>query len=127
MPASYTRLLLSFPRELTAILKLRDADSRILFTDTATIVRWNKFFRDPDYEYEDSYGEMRKFPSNHIVIGANGGGDFYHLNSRSKRSGVLFWCHEDGEITKQSKDLAAFVRDVFAMAADWALYNLDLS
>lgn len=127
LPAAYASLLRHFPVELQALLKLNPPDNRLLFTDAPTIVRWNKFFRAPDYDYENSCGEICKFPADHIVIGANFGGDFYHINSKHKRTPVLFWCHEDGEVTKYAKNLDAFVRGIFASAADLALDGLDLS
>ena len=80
------------------MLELEPRDARLLFTDTETIIKWNNFFRSPEYEYEDSYGEIRTFPSNHIVIGANAGGDFFHLDAKRKGTTVLFWAHEAGEI-----------------------------
>lgn len=127
LPVPNATLLLNFPTELQAILKLDPADSRPLFSDARTIVRWNKFFRAPDYEYENSFGEMCKFPENHIVIGANLGGDFYHINAKHKRTSVLFWCHEDGEITKCAKNLDTFVRNIFSSAASLALDGIDVS
>ena len=127
LPSAYATLLLNFPNELQAILKLDPTDNRLLFNDVRTIVRWNKFFRAPDYEFENSYGEMCKFPANHIVIGANLGGDFYHINAKHKRTSVLFWCHEDGEISKCAKNLDTFVRSIFSTTADLALDGLDLS
>lgn len=127
LPIGYREFLLFFPAELNALLRLVRRDARSLFTDTTTIVRWNKFFRSPDYEYENSYGEMCTFPPYHIVIGANGGGDFFHLNAKHKRSRVLIWCHDDGEIRMHSKDLAAFIRGIFISTADLALSRLNLS
>ncbi|WP_158265480.1 SMI1/KNR4 family protein [Blastopirellula marina] len=121
LPESYAQLLLNFPPELTALLKLDPPDTRLLFTDAKTIVHWNKFFRAPDYEYEDSYGEMRKFPPSHIVIGANQGGDFYHLNVKRKGTPVLIWEHDSGEIEKEAKDLPSYIRSIFSSAAMCAL------
>ena len=126
LPSGYRELLLHFPPMLKAILETGPKDAREVFTDTATIVRWNKFFRDPKYEYEDSYGEMRTFPPHHIVIGANLGGDFFHLNVKRKRTAVLFWCHEDGEISTHSKDLSAFIRSIFRSACEFSLNGLSL-
>jgi hypothetical protein len=127
LPDGYRELLLQFPPELKAILNLRPKDERDIFTDAATIIRWNKFFRVPDYEYEDSYGEICKFPPHHIVIGANCGGDFFHLNVKRKRTSVLFWCHEDGEMFVQSKDLGSFIRSVFKSTGDLAVGRLSLT
>ncbi len=127
LPIAYENLLREFPAELLALLKFDQPDDRMLFTDAKTIVHWNKFFRAPDYEYENSYGEMCKLPANHIVIGANSGGDFYHLNAKRKRASVLFWCHEDGEIAECAKNLDAFIREIFSSTADAILYCLDLS
>ncbi len=127
LPRGYRRLLQELPPELVALLAFDKPDDRMLFTDVATIVHWNKFFRSPDYEYENSQGEMCKFPANHIVIGSNSGGDFYHIDARNERTRVLFWCHEDGEITECSKNLSAFVHEIFFTTADAILYGLDLS
>jgi hypothetical protein len=44
LPRGYRKLLLSFPPELKAVLGLEPRDARLLFTDTATIIKWNKFF-----------------------------------------------------------------------------------
>ncbi|MEZ5943583.1 MAG: SMI1/KNR4 family protein [Planctomycetaceae bacterium] len=126
LPAAYATLLRKFPAELLALLKFDEPDERMLFTDARTIVRWNKFFRKPDYEYENSSGEICQFPSNHIVIGANSGGDFYHIDTRRKRTAVLFWCHETGEFTECAKHLDAFIREIFSCTADGILYVLDL-
>ncbi|WP_425400226.1 SMI1/KNR4 family protein [Aeoliella sp.] len=112
LPSEYRNLLLQFPPELEATLNCRPKDERAIFTDSATIIRWNKFFRAPDYEYEDSNGEICTFPRHHVVIGANAGGDFFHLNTKRKLPNVLLWCHEDGEYLVQSKDLPAFVRSI---------------
>ena len=127
LPTAYERLLREFPAELLALLKFDEPDGRMLFTDAKTIIHWNKFFRAPDYEYENSYGELCKFPPAHIVIGGNSGGDFYHINTKRKRTAVLMWCHEDGEIDECSKNLDAYVREIFSSTADAILYCLDLS
>ncbi|MBI1247063.1 hypothetical protein GC197_04370 [bacterium] len=127
LPNGYRELLLNFPPTLKALLEVETKDRRAFFTDAATIVKWNKFFRAPDYEYENSEGEMCTFPPHHIVIGANPGGDFFHLNVKRKRTAVLFWCHEDGEITTYAKDLSAFVRSIFKSAGDIALDGLNLA
>ena len=127
LPTAYSNLLLQFPAELQALLKLDPPESRMLFSDARSIVHWNKFFHASDYEYENSYGEMCKFPTNHIVVGANLGGDFYHINAQHKRTSVLIWCHDDGEISKFAKSLDAFVRAIFSSAADLALDGLDLT
>ena len=127
LPTAYATLLREFPAELLALLKFDEPDDRMLFTDARTIVHWNQFFRAPEYEYENSYGEMCTFPTSHIVIGANSGGDFYHIDTERKHCSVLFWCHETGEITQCAKNLDAFVREIFSSTADAILYVLDLS
>lgn len=121
LPASYSALLRNLPLELECLLKLRSRDSRRLFTEAATIIRWNKFFRRPGYEYENEAGELCSFPGHHIVIGATGGGDFFHLNAKKKRPEVLLWSHDDGEFSVCAKSLAEFVRRIFSSAADIAL------
>ena len=126
LPDGYQELLLNFPQTLKALLQVEEKDSRHIFTDTATIVRWNKFFRSPDYEYEDAYGEICTFPPHHIVIGATSGGDFFHLNTQRKRTTVLMWCHEGGELSTHAKDLSAFVRSIFKAAGDLAVDGLVL-
>lgn len=127
LPNSYRELLLNFPPSLKSLLEVNHKDVREIFTDAATIIRWNKFFRAPEYEYENSCGEMCKFPRHNIVIGANRGGDFFHLNINRKTSAVLFWCHEDGEISTRSKNLAAFIRSIFKSAGDVSLDGLELT
>jgi hypothetical protein len=127
LPCGYRKLLLSFPPELKAVLGLEPRDARLLFKDTATIIKWNKFFRSPEYEYDDSYGEICTFPSNHIVIGANAGGDFFHLDAKRKGMTVPFWCHEVGEISKHKIDLASFIHKIFETTASLVLDGLDLS
>ncbi|MCR9201766.1 MAG: SMI1/KNR4 family protein [Planctomycetaceae bacterium] len=127
LPDGYRELILQFPPELKAILNLRPKDERDIFTDAATIIRWNRFFRSPDYEYENSYGEICTFPSHHIVIGANGGGDFFHLNVKRKRTPVLFWCHDDGEISVQSKNLGSFIQSVFRSTGELVADRLNLT
>lgn len=127
LPNGYRELLLKFPRNLKTILNSRPKDARDIYTDAQTIIRWNKFFRREEYEYENSTGVICKFPPHHIVIGANGLGDFFHLNTNRKRTAVLFWCHETGEITGHSKDLADFVRWVFVTTADNETRKLSLT
>ena len=126
LPTAYENLLRNFPAELCALLEFHQPEDRELFTDVDTIVHWNRVFREPTYEYENSSGEMRKLPSNHIVIGANPNGDFYHLDVAQSPSPVIFWNHEDGEMSKCAKHLDMFVREIFTTTADAILYCLNL-
>lgn len=125
LPSGYRELLLNFPPMLRAILETRPKDARHIFTDAATISRWNKTFRAPDYVYEDSYGQTQSFPQHHIVIGANQGGDFFHLNVKRKRTVVLLWDHENGEYITHSPNLSAYVRSIFRSAAQTSVSGRD--
>ena len=127
LPKPYATLLREFPAELLALLKFDDPDERMLFTDADRIIHWNEFFRRPDYEYENYNGEMCKFPADHIVIGANPSGDFYHINAKRKRASVLFWNHETGELSPFTKNLDEYIREIFSSTADGILYCLDLT
>ncbi len=84
------------PDERKTVLDLDPRDKRLLITCATNLIKWSKCYHSP--EYEDSYGEICSFPSNHIVNGANAGGDFLHLDAKQKGTSVIFWCYKVVEI-----------------------------
>jgi len=107
VPAAYLELMASFPDQLREQLTGKGDDAeQPLFRDLATVVEQNRLAR-----REDIWTEEGPWPPDHLMIGAELGGDRFSLCTSDRSPTVHRLDHESGTFARVGS-LAGFVRAV---------------
>jgi hypothetical protein len=100
LPADYRTFLLNDTDEVNRLAELMPLRS-VLWTNADEIVRENIELR--KHASDMTIGEEQKaWPENYLVVGTNGGGDYWFIDRDGKQTGLWFWQHEmqDVELTQ---------------------------
>lgn len=126
LPEYYREFLRSPPSILEAILKQEEKEApgqASIFLDVSYIIDCNQMMRDPNHPEHFEYGpsdDPEPWPDQYFIIGSDVGGNFYCIKPESGKSSVYFWYQGDNALKRCAKDLAAYVKQIFRLHADFA-------
>jgi hypothetical protein len=94
----------------------------VLWTDPDDIIRENREAR----KYADAMtiGEDGEpWPDEFLVVGTNGGGDFWFVDRSGAKWGLWFWQHEDQEIEEHYESFEAYMAELWQEARNPAKWR----
>lgn len=115
LPPHYRSFVLAYPRTLlNAALDMKTwqepAAESFLFNDPKRVIDINRAVREPGRLMLD--GESEPWPGNYLIVGADGGGNYWCVDLEKQGKTVWFFDHEQGAFEQQSKSLPDFVKYV---------------
>jgi hypothetical protein len=98
LPQSYREFLKNHSHELRQIKEVLPFRA-VLWTSSKEIIKENKLVR--KYASDMTIGENEDpWPETYIVVGTNGGGDYWFIHKNDPKTGLWFWDHETQEVKK---------------------------
>ena len=108
VPAHYREFVLAYPQTLRQAkfdYNGELASDSFLFDDPQQVIDSNKGIREPGLLVVDS--ETEPWPDEYLIVGADGGGNYWCVKLGSKSKAVWFFEHEEGIFERESASLAA--------------------
>jgi hypothetical protein len=109
LPSGYRTFLLLHSDEVR-LIKEKLPYRAVLWTDPDEIIRENQEAR--TYAAAMTIGEDEKpWPEDYLVVGTNGGGDYWFIDDGSK-PGLWFWQHEAHGIEQHAASFDAYMEQL---------------
>ena len=85
-----------------------------LWTDAEEIIQGNLDARTyaADMVIGEDESHQQSWPEYYLVVGTNGGGDFWFIDRTGTKSGLWFWQHEENSITQVSISFEQYLANV---------------
>ena len=110
LPGEYRDFLVRHADEVRRIKKLLPFRA-VLWTDADEIIRQNHDAR--TYATAVTFGhDEQPWPDNFLVVGTNGGGDYWFIHCNESKPGVWFWQHEAHQIEQRNPSLRAYLEEL---------------
>ena len=114
VPADYLQLLASYPAALQNLPRAEDGSEKQghvscveLMCDQADVLDVNREVRSGPVM--DPSGAEFEWPAQVLVIGENGGGDYYAIDVSAEHPGVLFFNHQAVEFQEITDSIVEYV------------------
>ena len=115
LPEFYRQFRQSYPRRLTEpTLREESIAEREIVADYEQLIDLNQSVRDPNLWY---FGE-HPWPSHFFVIGDDGYGDHYFIDTRGEHLGILFQDKYSWDIERKAESLDELACQIEEMIAD---------
>jgi hypothetical protein len=116
LPKDYQTILLDYPEQLATMRNAGVPVAKMeLLASAKHIISANEFVRSKQFGYTDSKGRPKQWPSHYLVIGDDGLGDQFVLNTETGR--VLVFCHEIGIFQNYARNMRRFIFRLFEQIA----------
>jgi len=110
LPAEYRSFLIDHSDEVRRIKEMLPLRA-VLWSDPKEIIRENKAAR--KYAHEMVIGkEERPWPKDFLLVGTNGGGDYWFIDTAGALEGIRHWDHETQRISQCCKTFERYLRDL---------------
>src|SRR5437016_6227956 len=99
LPVHYREFILGYPqslREAKFAYNQEPASASFLFDDPQLVIDLNRGMREPGLLVLDS--ETAPWPDEYLIIGGDGGGNYWCIKLGVRSKGVWFFEHEEGVI-----------------------------
>lgn len=106
LPAPYCEFVLAYPqslREAKFAYNQEPASASFVFDNPQLVIDLNRGMREPGLLVMD--GETAPWPNEYLIIGADGGGNYWCVKLGGRSKAVWFFEHEEGVIERQSTSL----------------------
>jgi hypothetical protein len=113
LPQQYRSLLSNRTDEMLALCR-RVKYRAVLWADADDIIRENSFVRDNpgDMPLGDDEDNPQPWPANYLLVGTNGGGDYWFVHLDDAQPGLWFWQHEDHSLTQSHRDFDGYMAEL---------------
>ena len=113
LPPEYKAFLMQHTNELIRagnILKYYAT----LWTDAEEIIQGNLDARTyaADMVIGEDESHQQSWPEYYLVVGTNGGGDFWFIDRTGAKSGIWFWQHEENSITQENISFDEYMANI---------------
>lgn len=108
LPADYRAFLIRHADELRRMDELRTLRA-VIHYDPDEIIGDNNFAHRRGAGVFQLGPERRPWPENYLIVGTNGGGDYWFIHRDGFDPGVWFWSHDSLEVERHSASLADYM------------------
>jgi hypothetical protein len=110
LPSDYLDFLRTQSDEVRRIKEMLPLRA-VLWTEADDIIRQNRDGR--KYAKDMTVGEnAQPWPTNYMVVGTNGGGDYWFIHRDGSKRGLWFWQHETCAIERTNASFSDYMRDL---------------
>jgi hypothetical protein len=112
LPSQYRDFLIHYGDELREINEALPFRA-VLWWDADDVIRENLMFRRHAADLPIASGRSEQpWPDYFLVIGTNGGGDYWFIHREALEPAVLFWDHETHRIEQRHGSLARYLAEL---------------